>query len=151
MGALLARGDAAAGFHPGDHASTFGGGPFVASVAATVLDVILAEGFLEGVRRRGAQLGEGLGEIVRAHDLAVEARGRGLMWGLRLAAPRAGDVARELMDAGLLTVPAGPDVVRFVPPLIVSEEEVARALAAVGRALRALEEVPSAETTEGRC
>jgi predicted acetylornithine/succinylornithine family transaminase len=135
MGALLARGDAGTAFEPGDHASTFGGGPLVASVALAVLDVVLGDGFLAGVGERGERLGEGLAALAAARSGITGARGRGLMQGLVLSEPRASAVVEDLHRLGLLTCPAGPDVVRFVPPLIVSDAEVDEALDLVRRAV----------------
>lgn len=138
MGALLARGAAADAFVPGDHASTFGGGPFVATVANAVLDVILAPGFLDEVRDKSARLGAGLERIAAKSPEARGVRGRGLMWGLVLTEAVAAELTGELREQGLLTCPAGPDVIRFVPPLTVSAEEIDDALARLERGLAAL-------------
>lgn len=135
MGAVLARGDAGTAFEPGDHASTFGGGPLVASVALAVLDVVLGDGFLAAVGERGGRLGEGLAALAADRSGITGARGRGLMQGLVLSGPRASAVVEDLHRLGLLTCPAGPDVVRFVPPLIVSDAEVDEALHLVRRAV----------------
>lgn len=145
MGVLLARGEAAAVLGPGDHASTFGGGPFVASVANAVLDVVLAEGFLEAVAAKGERLRRGLEYLAARHDDVLEVRGRGLMLGLALSGPHAGELSRRLQEVGLLVAPAGPDVLRFVPPLTVDDEAIDEALELVGREL-----VPGVATmTEG--
>jgi acetylornithine/succinyldiaminopimelate/putrescine aminotransferase len=138
MGALLARGEAAAAFQPGDHASTFGGGPLVSAAAHAVLDVVLAEGFLDEVRRKGERLRDGIEELAAHSPLAAEVRGRGLMLGLRLAEPRAGELVDALREAGALTCPAGADVVRFVPPLVIGREEIDEALGILDRALASL-------------
>ena len=138
MGALLARGEAAAAFEPGDHASTFGGGPLVSAAAHAVLDVVLAEGFLDEVRRKGERLRDGIEELAAHSPLAAEVRGRGLMLGLRLAEPRAGELVDALREAGALTCPAGADVVRFVPPLVIGREEIDEALGILDRALASL-------------
>ena len=136
MGALLARGGAAEAFAPGDHGSTFGGGPFVASVANAVLDVILGGGFLEAVAVRGRALGDALAAVAAKHDRIVrEVRGRGLLWGVALHESNAGALVDELLADGLLTVSAGKDVVRFSPPLIVSDAEIAEAASRLERAL----------------
>jgi acetylornithine aminotransferase len=136
MGALLVRGDAATAFEPGDHASTFGGGPLVASVALAVLGVVLGDGFLDGVAGRGERLAAGLAALAAGTAGIAGVRGRGLMQGLVLSEPRAAEVVADLHRLGLLTCPAGPDVVRFVPPLIVSDAEIDEALALVARAVR---------------
>jgi predicted acetylornithine/succinylornithine family transaminase len=135
MGALLARGGAADAFRPGDHASTFGGGPFVATVANAVLDVVLADGFLEGVRHRGARLERGLRRIAASRPSVRELRGRGLMRGVALEA----DVAPALVDAlrerGVLALSAGRDVLRLLPPLVIEDAEIDEALVAIEEAL----------------
>lgn len=139
MGTLLARGDAAEAFEPGDHASTFGGGPLVASVANAVLDVVLEKGFLDGVRDRGRQLGEGLDERATRHPTVTGARGRGLLWGAVLSEPVAPELVDRLHDLGMLTVPAGPQVLRLVPPLTVTEAQIRKGLDLVDKALRQFE------------
>ena len=144
MGALLARGEAAEAFQPGDHASTFGGGLLVSAAAHAVLDVVLADGFLDDLRRRGERLRSGLDRLAAASPLARGVRGRGLMLGLLLEEPRAGELVDALRLAGALTCPAGADVVRFVPPLTIGDEEIDEALAIVEHALGTL----SAPTTE---
>lgn len=138
MGAVLARGEAARALQPGDHASTFGGGPFVSSVANAVLDVVLSEGFLAGVRSKGVRLASALERLASRHALVDGVRGRGLMQGLVLREPRAGELVEQLRAEGLLTCPAGPDVVRLAPALIASEEELDEMAACLDRALSAL-------------
>lgn len=140
MGALLARGEAAEAFEPGDHASTFGGGPFVAAVANAVLDVVLEPGFLEGVRDRGRQLGAGLGDLAGRHPTVTGARGRGLLWGVVLSDPVAPDLVEILHGMGMLTVPAGNEVLRLVPPLTITSDQIESGLALVDGALGRFEE-----------
>jgi predicted acetylornithine/succinylornithine family transaminase len=135
MGALLARGVAARAFSPGDHASTFGGGPLVSAAAHAVLDVVLADGFLEEVRLKGELLRAGLERLAATRPLVADVRGRGLMLGLRLAEPRAADLVDSLREHGALTCPAGPNVVRLVPPLTINREEIDEGLAIFARAL----------------
>jgi predicted acetylornithine/succinylornithine family transaminase len=135
IGAVVARGDAAAALRPGDHGSTFGGGPVAVAAAHAVLDEVLAEGFLDGIRARGARLERGLRSIAeRRPERVVEVRGRGLMWGLALTSPVA-PVIDRLREGGLLAVPAGADVLRLLPPLIVTDAEIDRAVGDVDRAL----------------
>jgi acetylornithine aminotransferase/acetylornithine/N-succinyldiaminopimelate aminotransferase len=140
MGALLVRGAAAEAFQPGDHASTFGGGLLVSAAAHAVLDVVLADGFLDDLRFRARRLRAGLERLAAAHPAATGVRGRGLMLGLQLAEPRAGELVDALRVQGALTCPAGADVVRFVPPLTISREEIDEATELVARALGALAE-----------
>ena len=109
---------------PGDHGSTFAGGPVIAAGAGAVLDVVCAEGFLERVRERGQQLLAGL------EGLGLRARGRGLM--LAFSAEDAPDRARRLLLEQRLVVHAtGPETIRLLPPLTVSEQEVDDALARI--------------------
>jgi predicted acetylornithine/succinylornithine family transaminase len=129
IGALLATGRADGCLVPGDHGSTFGGNPVVAAAATAVVDAIDDE-LLANVRARGAQILEGLAELGGVE----EARGAGLLVGARLDRP-AGPVVDRCREDGLLVLTAGSDVLRFLPPLVVSESEVDRALATVARAL----------------
>lgn len=132
MGAVVASTCVAEALHPGDHATTFGGGPVVASVAAAILRTVADPDFLEGVRVRGARLAEGLEGL--GHPAVEGVRGRGLMQGLVLGVD-AKPVVREAQERGLLLVGAGPRVVRFVPPLNVTHEEIDEAVEIVGKAL----------------
>ena len=144
MGALLTRGDAAQALAPGQHGSTFGGGPFVAAAAHAVLDVVLEPEFLSGVRAKGARLGEALEDLARRHELVIRARGQGLFRGVVLRKPRAKELVAALHDLGMLAVPAGNDVVRLVPPLVIAQEEIDEGVALLDRALAAVAELPSA-------
>ncbi len=135
IGALLVRGPAAASFQPGDHGSTFGGGPFVATVALAVLESVLADGFLATVTRRGAQLRTKLEGIARSNPLVAEVRGRGLMQGLVLHRPVAPQVVAAALHQRLLLAPAGPEVVRMLPPLIITDLEISMAAERLAAAL----------------
>jgi acetylornithine/N-succinyldiaminopimelate aminotransferase len=126
-------------FQPGEHASTFGGNPFACGVALAVCQTLEKENILQNVQDRGEQLRNGLRAIAAKypHHL-TEVRGWGLINGLELKADiqlTAADVVKAAISEGLLLVPAGPKVVRFVPPLIVTEAEVNIALQALERAL----------------
>ena len=138
IGALLCK-ESCNVLQPGDHASTFGGNPFVCGVALSICRTLEAENLLENVRERGEQLREGLREIAKDHgETIAEVRGWGLINGLVLSPETplsAIAVVKAAMEEGLLLVPAGPKVVRFVPPLIVSADEITQALAATRRAL----------------
>lgn len=126
-------------FQPGDHASTFGGNPFACAVALTVGQTIEGENLLQNVRERGEQLRAGLTAIAAQYPNQVaEVRGWGLINGMELKADidlTSADVVKATMAEGLLLVPAGPKVLRFVPPLIVTAEEIDQALQAVARAM----------------
>lgn len=129
-------------FQPGDHASTFGGNPFACAVALAVCQTLEQEHLLTNVQERGEQLRAGLRAIAQAHPhLIAEVRGWGLINGLELQAEidlTSVDVVKAAMARGLLLVPAGPKVVRFVPPLVVTAAEVDEALQAVEQTLSAL-------------
>ncbi len=126
-------------FQPGEHASTFGGNPFACAAALTVCNTLEQENLLQNVEARGEQLRVGLQAIAAKYPQHItEVRGWGLIDGIELAAQTqftAADVVKAAMEKGLLLVPAGPKVIRFVPPLIVTEAEVDTALQAVDQAL----------------
>ncbi|MEO0409773.1 MAG: aspartate aminotransferase family protein [Cyanobacteria bacterium P01_A01_bin.135] len=141
IGALLCKSSCDV-LQPGEHASTFGGNPFVCGVALAVCRTLEQENILENVRQRGEQLRNGLKAIAAEYpQLFSEARGWGLINGLVLrdeAETTSVEIVKAAMQAGLLVVPAGPKVVRFVPPLVVSATEVEGALQAIRRAVAAL-------------
>lgn len=126
-------------FQPGDHASTFGGNPFVCKVALTVCETLETENLLDNVKLRGEQLRFGLQKLVQQYPTLLEqVRGWGLINGLVLqteAPLKSIDMVKAAMAEGLLLVPAGPQVVRFVPPLIVTADEVQQALMAIEKVL----------------
>jgi acetylornithine/N-succinyldiaminopimelate aminotransferase len=129
IGACLATARAASGMTAGSHGSTFGGNPLVCAVGNAVLDVLLADGFLERVKARGETLRAGLSRLAAAYPQVIaEVRGAGLMAGLRLVPPN-DVVTTRLREAGLLVVPAADNVIRLLPPLIVEDEDIEAALA----------------------
>lgn len=145
MGACLATEAAAAGMVPGTHGTTFGGNPLAMAVGNAVLDVVLEPGFLEAVQRKGLLLKQKLAAVVDAHPAVFqEVRGRGLMLGLKCTPP-AGEVLAKARANGLLMVPAGDNVLRVMPPLIISDEEIAEAVARIDAAASALEQQMSKE------
>ena len=124
VGACLATARAASGMSTSSHGSTFGGNPLACSVANAVLDVMLSEGFLETVKDRGVFLNDRLAEIVsRFGDVMELVRGRGLMLGIKTVVTNT-DFAASLREEGLLSVPAADNIVRLLPPLTVTEEEI---------------------------
>jgi len=126
-------------FQPGDHASTFGGNPFACAAALTVCETLETENILENVQARGEQLRTGLKALATKYPTHIaEVRGWGLINGMELQANSeltAPVIVKAAIEEGVLLVPAGPKVVRFVPPLIVTEAEIKQALAAVEKAI----------------
>jgi acetylornithine aminotransferase len=123
MGAMLAAEPAASAFGPGAHASTFGGTPIVSAAAREVCRVIESEGILEHCRRTGGYFRSRLDELKRRHAVIDEVRGRGLLLGLRLACD--GDpFVLKCLEKGFLINCVQGNILRFVPPLIVTPEEI---------------------------
>jgi acetylornithine/N-succinyldiaminopimelate aminotransferase len=138
LGACLATAEAAKGMTPGTHGSTFGGNPLACAVGAAVVETVQAPGFLEHVRRMGLYLKQRLAAVVDDHpDLVAEVRGEGLLVGVRCIVP-VGDVAAAMRDQDLLGVAAGENVIRLIPPLIVTEAEIDEAVGRFDRALAGL-------------
>jgi acetylornithine aminotransferase len=131
IGAMLCK-DSCAAFEPGNHASTFGGNPFACAAALAVLHTLENESILQNVQERGEQLRVRLRAIALKYPtLFTEVRGWGLINGLELSSNidlTSIEVVKASMDEGLLLAPAGAKVLRFIPPLIVSSEEVDRAV-----------------------
>lgn len=133
IGACLATERAAQYMTPGSHGSTFGGNPLAVAAANAVLDVILAPGMLDHVRKVADTLWAKLRDLVARRPRVFETvRGQGLMIGLKCKVPN-GDVVSRLFENGLLAVAAGDNVVRLVPPLIIGESEVDAAVAILGK------------------
>jgi acetylornithine/N-succinyldiaminopimelate aminotransferase len=136
MGAVLAKEAVAKALVPGSHGTTFGGGPLACAAANAVLDVMLAPGFLEEVDAAGRYLWRGLEALTRGYPAVfTDVRGAGLIVGLKCAVPNA-EVQAAAMAEGLLTVAAGDNVLRLVPPLIVRQAECDAALALLDRTAR---------------
>lgn len=135
VGAFLATEAVAATMTPGTHGSTFGGNPLATAVAAEVLDIMLEPGFLARVDAAARELRQGLTALQHRYpDAVAEVRGQGLLLGLKVrgAVP---DVVRAALDERLLLVGAGDNVVRVLPPLTVSSDEIAEGLQRLDRAL----------------
>jgi acetylornithine/N-succinyldiaminopimelate aminotransferase len=128
MGAVLLTDEIAAAIKPGDHGTTFGGGPFVASVASYVVDRLADPALLAHVRETGAWLGAQLQDIAHRTGRIRGVRGAGFMWGLDVTGTAA-HVVSEAMSAGLLTCTAGEYTVRLLPPLVATQDELAEGLA----------------------
>ena len=138
IGACLATAEAASGMTPGSHGSTFGGNPLAVSAANAVLDVMLKPGFFDHVQKMSLLLKQKLaGMVDRYPKVLAEVRGEGLLIGLKAVVP-SGDLVNALRDQKLLTVGAGDNVVRFLPPLIVNEAEIDESVQRLDRACVAL-------------
>ena len=140
IGACLATAEAASGMTTGSHGSTFGGNPLAVAAANSVLDVMLKPGFFDHVKRMSLLFKQKLASVVDRYPSVVsEVRGDGLLIGLKAVVP-APDFVAALRHAKLLTVGAGENVVRFLPPLIVSEDEIAESIRRIEAACVALKD-----------
>jgi len=131
IGAMMARGDAATTFGPGDHASTYGGNPLACAAGLAVAQYMCDHNILDNVRARGDQLETGLKKLAGKYPTILgQVRGWGLLRGIECIAKdiTPGELVGAAMKENLLLVPAGANVVRFVPPLIISEAEIDTAL-----------------------
>jgi len=137
LGALLASPKVSEVFTPGSHGSTFGGSPLACAAALAVLDVIEEEGLLENAAKFGTLFMDGLQQFVEQYDEVLEIRGRGLMIGMVMKGA-AKDVVNELRDGGLLACTAGEHVVRFLPPLCVTDKDVEEGLEMIADTLEIL-------------
>ncbi len=136
LGACLATERAASGMTAGTHGSTYGGNPLATAVGNAVLDLVTAPGFLDGVQRIAGILQGRLTDLIAKHPgFFLELRGQGLLLGLKVAPP-VGDVVAKLRANGMLSVPAGDNVVRLLPPLIIEERQVDEAIAILDQTAR---------------
>lgn len=127
MGAALVNEKIAAVMKPGDHATTFGGGPVVSAVACAVLETIAQPAFLAEVQRKGGLLAQGLRTLASSQARIIGVRGVGLMWGIEFDTPVAPFVSAAF-EKGLLVTSAGENVIRLLPPLVISAAEIAEAV-----------------------
>ena len=125
MGAVLVSEEIGATIKPGDHGTTFGGGPLVASVANHVFDRLSDPSLLKAVRENGAWLGEQLDAIARRSGKVRAIRGTGFIWGLDVVDP-ANDIVKRGWEEGLLVLTAGDHTLRLLPPLIMNRDDLAR-------------------------
>lgn len=128
MGAMMAKDRVASAFEPGNHASTFGGNPLACSAALTVLDELLENDLLENVKVQGKRLRAGLESLREKYSVVEDIRGFGLMLGMAVDAEKVKPIVSACIEKGLLLVGAGANVIRFVPPLIVGEVEIDKAI-----------------------
>jgi len=139
LGAVLATENAASGMTAGTHGSTYGGNPLACAVGNAVMEIVADPAFLEGVRARAGGLRQKLEGLVGAHPDVFEAvRGSGLMLGLKCKLPNTDVVAAGYAEQ-VITVPAGDNVIRLLPPLTITEEEIAEAIARLDRTAASLE------------
>jgi len=144
IGACLARGAAAGVFKPGNHGTTFGGGPLVSVAALTTLEVIEREGLLANAAARGEQIMAGLRRELAPEAGVKEIRGMGLMIGIELDRP-CGELVRRALEAGLVINVTADRVVRLLPPLILGEPEAAELVAILAPLIKAfLAQAPAA-------
>lgn len=138
IGACLATAEAAKGMTAGTHGSTFGGNPLAMAVGNAVLDIVLADGFLEQVRHSGLYLKQRLAGVTDMHpDLIDDIRGEGFLVGLHCVVPNNAIIA-SLRAAGLLAVGAGDNVIRLLPPLIATEADIDEAMVRLDAGLNRL-------------
>ncbi len=134
IGACLATEEASKGMTAGTHGSTFGGNELAMAVGNAVLDVVTADGFIERVRKNALLLKQRLAELKDRHaSVLAEVRGEGLLIGLRMI-PQASEMVDELRAEKMITVAAGDNVVRLLPPLIIDEKEITEAIGCIDRA-----------------
>jgi acetylornithine/N-succinyldiaminopimelate aminotransferase len=147
MGACLATEEAAAAMTPGVHGTTFGGNPLAMAVGNAVLDVVLEEGFLEEISRKGLLLKQGLASIADEFPEVIEGiRGTGLLLGLKCKAPNT-ELMAALREQKLLSVPAGENVLRLLPPLTVTDAEIREALTRIRLGAKSLAPAAAAAAT----
>lgn len=134
VGAFLASEDVAKALVPGDHGTTYGGNPLACAAAVKVFELFDKLGVLENVRRTGAYLTERLEELVNKYDIVKERRGIGLIQGIELTvSPK--EVIAKALEKGLILFSAGTNVIRFVPPLVITESDVDEMIEKLGEAL----------------
>ena len=147
LGACLATEEAAKGMVFGTHGSTYGGNPLAMAVGLTVLDEVLADGFLDHVKTMGARLRAALEQLIPNHDdMFADVRGMGLMLGVRMKdAYDARAFVGHLRDHhGLLAVSAGQNVLRILPPLVIEESHIAEAIEKISAGARTFAKVEAA-------
>ncbi|MDX5402594.1 MAG: aspartate aminotransferase family protein [Rhodobacterales bacterium] len=139
LGAVLATENAASGMTAGTHGSTYGGNPLACAVGNAVMEIVADPAFLDGVRARAGGLRQKLEGLVAAHpDVFESVRGSGLMLGLKCKVPNTDMVAAGYAEQ-VITVPAGDNVIRLLPPLNITEDEITEAITRLDRAAATLE------------
>lgn len=137
IGAMGCTDGVATGFDVGSHACTFGGNPLSAAAAVATLSALTAPGFLEAAQARSTYLFDNLADVAASCDAVVEVRGKGLMVGIEFDQPVA-PLVNTLIESGVICGPAGPNVLRFLPPLIVEKSHIDRVISLLKASLGAL-------------
>lgn len=123
IGAILVKEEKAKGFEPGNHASTFGGNALASTASKYVLNKIINENILDNVKEQGSYLKFKLEQLKEKYDFINDVRGIGLMLGMEFEFP-VSDIINKAIDKGLLLLNSGQNIIRFVPPLIISKDEI---------------------------
>ena len=137
IGAMGCTDKAAAGFGPGAHGCTFGGNYLSSAAAIAVMKTLTAPGFLDNAAALGTHFQQGLEALAAGHDGIVEVRGKGLILGVECKEPVA-PLLGKMIEGGIICGPAGPNVLRFLPPLVITKKQLDRALSVLGESLGAL-------------
>lgn len=137
VGAFLTN-EKAAALVPGDHGTTYGGNPLVCAAAGKVFDIFEDENILDNVNEVGAYLYEKLEELVDKYDFITDHRGMGLMQGLEFSVP-VGPIAKETIESGVILITASSNVIRFVPPLVITKDHVDEMLSVFTKVLDKVE------------
>ncbi len=124
IGALLAKDHVASAFEPGDHGSTFGGNPLACAAALAAMEIILSENLVENSEKMGNYLIEKLIELKNKYNLIEEIRGKGLMVGIQLNSENAVEIKNKCFEKGYLVGSVGKNIIRLLPPLIISKEDI---------------------------
>lgn len=137
VGAFASTEKVAEAFEPGDHGTTYGGNPFVTAAVSKVFDLFESDHILENVNEVSDYLAQKLDILAGKYECIVERRGMGLMQGLEFSIP-VKDIILKVMDAGLILISAGTNVIRFVPPLIVKKDHVDEMITILNKVLNEL-------------
>ena len=132
---VLSEKVAASSLKPGDHGTTYGGNPFVCAAVSTVFDLFERDHIVEHVNEVAPYLEQKLDELVAKHSCAAARRGRGFIQGIVIQGRPVGDVVKKALAKGLLVISAGSDVLRLVPPLIITKEQVDEAVGILDEAM----------------
>lgn len=135
IGALLAKEHVAVAFQPGDHASTFGGNPLACAAALAAMETLLQDGLLANTQQVGQYFVDKLKQLAEKYTFVQEVRGMGLMLGMELTIPGK-DIVARCLEQGLLINCTNGNVLRFLPPLIITEQQVDQAIEILDQAMR---------------